>query len=55
MKRREADLSSLSISEVKKIWNYTFTPPPVGFMAYSLVKYSDNFTFTYLYRQINDY
>jgi hypothetical protein len=40
----EADHSSPS-AEVNKAWLYTFTPQ-YTFMAWCLVKYRDNFTFT---------
>jgi hypothetical protein len=43
---READHSPPSSTEVKIAWSYTSTPQYV-FMAWCLVKYRDNFTFTF--------
>jgi hypothetical protein len=45
--RRKGDHSSPSSVEVKKAWSYNSTPPYV-FMAWYLVKYRNNFTFTYI-------
>jgi hypothetical protein len=42
---READHSPPSNAEVKNAWSYISTPQYV-FMAWCLVKHSDNFTFT---------
>jgi hypothetical protein len=41
---READHSPPSGAEVKKAWSYTSNPEYV-FMAWSLVKHRNNFTF----------
>jgi hypothetical protein len=41
---READYSSPSCTEVENEWSYTFIPPYV-FMAWCLVKPTDNFAF----------
>jgi hypothetical protein len=43
---READYSPPSSTGVKNAWTYTSTPPYV-FMAWHLVKYRHNFTFTF--------
>jgi hypothetical protein len=43
----EADHSPPSSAEVKNAWSYTSTPQYV-FMAWCLVKHSDNFSFTFL-------
>jgi len=42
---READNSSPFSTEVKNVWSYTSTPPYV-FMAWCLIKRSDNFAFS---------
>jgi hypothetical protein len=42
---READHSPPCSAEVKNAWNYT-SIPQYFFMAWCLVKYRDNFTFT---------
>jgi hypothetical protein len=43
---READHSPPSTAEVTNVYGYTSTPQYV-FMAWCLVKYRDNFTFTF--------
>jgi hypothetical protein len=44
---READNTPPSTAEIKNAWNYISTPPYI-LMAWYLVKYRDNFTFTLL-------
>jgi hypothetical protein len=48
---READHSSPSSAGVKNAWNYTSTSQYV-FMAWCLVKHSDNFTFFFTFYSI---
>jgi hypothetical protein len=43
---REAEHLPVSSAEVKKTWIYT-SIPLYAFMAYCLLRYSDNFTFTF--------
>jgi hypothetical protein len=49
---READYSPPSSAEVKNEWSYTSTPQYV-FVAWCLVKHTDNFTFFLLYSKTN--
>jgi hypothetical protein len=44
---READHSPPSSAKVRNAWSYIFLSQYV-FMAWCLVKYDDNFTFTYV-------
>jgi len=46
---RDADHLRPSSSEVNNAWSYTTTFPFV-FMAWCLVKHTDNFTFTFISR-----
>jgi hypothetical protein len=43
---READHSPRTNAQVKKTWNYTFTPHTPSWHIGSLVKHRDNFAFT---------
>jgi len=46
----EADHSPQFSTEVKNVYSYTAIPP-YAFMVWCLVKYRDNFTFTFMPEQ----